>query len=131
MLIVPASDRLVIDAKVAPQNIDQVYAGQAAHVRFSAFNQRTTPEIEASVLRVSADLMVDAVRPGAEVSATGGMPYYSVRLVLTEAELLKLGGLKLVPGMPAEVHITTDERTALSYFAKPLSDQFSRAFRER
>lgn len=130
MLIVPNADRLVIDAKVAPQDIDQVRVGQVGHVRFSAFNQRTTPDMTATVTRVSADLMMEPARNG-EAASAGSIPYYSVRMTLTEDGLKKLGTLKLVPGMPAEVHITTGERTALTYFTKPLTDQFARAFRER
>lgn len=131
MLIVPNADRLVIDAKVAPQDIDQIRVGQLAHVRFSAFNQRTTPDMAATVTRVSADLMVEPQRGGDPAATGGGIPYYSVRLALTEDSQKKLGDLKLVPGMPAEVHVTTGERTALTYFTKPLTDQFARAFRER
>ncbi|MGE0023460.1 MAG: HlyD family type I secretion periplasmic adaptor subunit, partial [Hyphomicrobium sp.] len=130
MLIVPDADRLVIDAKVAPQDIDQVRAGQLGHVRFPAFNQRTTPDVTAEVVRVSADLMMEPAH-GGEAAAGDGAPYYSVRLSLTDAAQKKLAGFRLVPGMPAEVHITTGERTALTYFTKPLTDQFSRAFRER
>ncbi|HEX2839998.1 HlyD family type I secretion periplasmic adaptor subunit [Hyphomicrobium sp.] len=130
MLIVPNADRLVIDAKVAPQDIDQIRTGQLAHVRFPAFNQRTTPDMTATVTRVSADLMMDQQPHPGQVQQ-GAAPYYSVRLTLTEEASKKLGNLRLVPGMPAEVHITTGERTALTYFTKPLSDQFSRAFKER
>ena len=130
MLIVPNADRLVIDAKVAPQDIDQIKIGQIAHVRFSSFNQRTTPDMTASVTRVSADLVMEATRPG-QGAAGGAIEYYSVRLALTDDGIAKLGALTLIPGMPAEVHITTGERTAITYFTKPLTDQFSRAFRER
>ncbi|MDQ8698206.1 HlyD family type I secretion periplasmic adaptor subunit [Hyphomicrobium sp. LHD-15] len=130
MLIVPNADRLVIDAKVAPQDIDQVRVGQIAHVRFSAFNQRTTPDMTATVSRVSADLMMDHAR-AANGAPSEGVPYYSVRLTLTADAQEKLGDLKLIPGMPAEVHIATGDRTALTYFSKPLTDQFARAFRER
>jgi len=130
MLIVPDADRLVIDAKVAPRDIDQLTVGQTAHVLLSAFNQRTTPDLTATVTRISADLLVDQghAEGGAEA---GGTPYYSVRLMLTEDAERKLAGLKLIPGMPAEIHISTGDRTAISYFTKPLTDQFARAFRER
>lgn len=128
MLVVPNADRLVVDAKVEPHAIDQVRVGQLAHVRFSAFNQRTTPEVTAKVTRVSADLLVDQVAQGGGAQS---VPYYSVRLELTDEGRAELGALKLVPGMPAEVHITTGERTVLSYFSKPLTDQFARAFKER
>lgn len=128
MLIVPQTDDLVIEAKVAPQDIDQVRIGQIGHVRFSAFNQRTTPEMKAAVSRISADLTDDRDLNG---TAQSSEPYYSVRLILTEDGKSKLGNLTLIPGMPAEVHITTGKRTALTYFTKPVTDQFARAFRER
>ena len=130
MMIVPDADRLMIDAKVAPQDIDQVRVGQLAHIRFSAFNQRTTPDMTATVTRVSADLMMEQPRAGDPATA-GGVPYYSIRLALTEDGRAKLGALRLVAGMPAEVHVTTGERTAFTYFTKPLTDQFARSFRER
>ena len=123
MVIVPGNDDLVIDARIAPQDIDNVKAAKAAHIRFSAFNQRTTPEFDGIVQRVSADLTRD---PG-----QGAPPYYIARITQPAAELAKLGDLKLVPGMPAEVQINTGERTAMSYFVKPITDQWSRTFRER
>ena len=130
MMIVPDADRLMIDAKVAPQDIDQVRVGQLAHIRFSAFNQRTTPDMTATVTRVSADLMMEQPRAGDPATA-GGVPYYSIRLALTDDSRAKLGALRLIAGMPAEVHVTTGERTAFTYFTKPLTDQFARSFRER
>jgi HlyD family secretion protein len=122
MLIVPAGDRLVIDARLAPQDIDQVRSSQVAVIRFPAFNQRTTPEIQAHIERLSADLSRDQ-----QTNST----YFVARLAVHADQLARLGSLQLVPGMPAEVHIKTGERTALSYFVKPLQDQFSRTFRER
>jgi len=122
MLIVPSGDTLVIEAKIAPQDIDQVRQDQPAFVRFPAFNQRTTPEFGGIVSRVSADLTRE---PQADRA------YYVARITLPDAELRRLGELKLVPGMPAEVHVKTGERTALSYLVKPLTDQIARAFKER
>jgi len=90
-------------------------------VRLSAFSQRTTPELFGKVTRVSADLTKD---PQTQLS------WYTVRVELPESELQRLGKLKLVPGMPAEAHIQTGERTTLSYLIKPLADQFAKAFRE-
>lgn len=121
MLVVPQSDALTIEANVSPQDIDQVSIGQEAVVRLSAFSQRTTPELFGRVTRVSADLTKD---PQTQLS------WYTVRIELPEGELQRLGKLKLVPGMPAEAHIQTGERTALSYLVKPLTDQFAKAFRE-
>jgi HlyD family secretion protein len=127
MLIVPEADKLVIDAKVAPQDIDQIALGQTAFIRFSAFNHRTTPEVTATVTRISADLVAEPAR-GREGD---GVAYYSLRLTMTDEARQKLAGLTLIPGMPVEVHIKTSDRTAISYFTKPLTDQFARAFRER
>lgn len=121
MLIVPEADTLTIEAHVAPQDIDQVVVGQPATVRLSAFNQRTTPELFGEVIRIAADLTQDQ-RTGAT--------YYTARIRLSESETARLKGLKLLPGMPAEVYIRTVDRTALSYLVKPLTDQFARAFKE-
>lgn len=122
MLIVPENDRLVIDARIAPHDIDQVLQSDTALIRFSAFNQRTTPEVEAKLVRVSADLTHDQQT---------NESYYMARLELTEEAFEKLGEQKLFPGMPADVQIKTQSRTALSYILKPLQDQFARAFKER
>lgn len=122
MLIVPEGDKLVIEARIAPQDIDHVRPAHTAFVRFTAFNQRTTPEFTAVVQRVSADLTREA---------QANLTFYVVRLVLLETEVKRMGTLQLVPGMPAEIHIKTAERTALSYLVKPLQDQFARAFREQ
>jgi HlyD family secretion protein len=122
MLIVPEADALTIEAKIAPQEIDQVRLGQAATLRFSAFNQRTTPELNGTVDRVSADLSTDQ-RTGAS--------YYTARIGLPESEIARLDGLRLVPGMPVETFIRTGDRTILSYVTKPFTDQVRRAFRAR
>jgi HlyD family secretion protein len=121
MLIVPEGDALVIEAKIAPQDIDHVRVGQAAFIRFPAFNQRTTPEFNGTVIRIAADLTKDP---------STGQTYFIARFGLTDNEVQRLGKLKLIPGMPAEVHVRTNERTAISYFIKPLRDQFTKAFTE-
>ncbi len=122
MLIVPDDEKLVLEVKVGPQDISQVHMGQEAYVRLTSFNQRTTPEIKGRVSRISADLTRDQ---------QANLAYYVVRLALADDEIKKLGSEKLVPGMPAEVYIETEERTALSYVLKPLFDQIARAFKER
>jgi HlyD family secretion protein len=122
MLIVPEADFLSVDAKVSPQDIDQLYVGQAASLRFSAFNQRTTPEIQGAVSRISADVTSDQ---------RTGQNFYTARISITPDELARLGNVKLLPGMPAEIFAKTYDRSVLSYFTKPLSDQIVRAFRER
>ncbi len=133
MLIVPDADRLVIEARLAPQDIDQVKVGMQANVRFTAFNQRTTPEVTATVLRISADLLKEGTAPGAgpQMTPSNAPTYYVMRLAIDDSEKDKLAGLTLMPGMPAEVHVTSGPRTAFSYFFKPVHDQFTRAFRER
>jgi HlyD family secretion protein len=121
MLIVPEADELILQAQVMPQDIDQVRPGQIAHIRFPAFNSRLTPEVAAEVTQISADTSrIDASSP----------PFYSVRLMISAKELDKLGTNKLKPGMPAEAFIQTEAQTPLTYFLKPLTDQFAHALRE-
>ncbi|WP_140846534.1 HlyD family type I secretion periplasmic adaptor subunit [Paracoccus sp. FO-3] len=120
--IVPEDARLKIGVKFAPASIDQIAVGQTARLRFSAFNQRTTPELEGVMTYVAAAT--------SRVGATGDS-FYAGDIEVGPEELAKLAGLQLVPGMPVEVFVTTEERTAFSYLAKPLTDQFNRAFRER
>ncbi len=122
MLIVPQHDRLMIDVKIAPQDIDQVQPGMQARLRFSAFSQQTTPELDGVVTRLAPDLSRDQIT---------GEIYFTARIAIPDEELEKLGSKKLQPGIPVEVHITTEERTALSYLVKPMADQINRAFRER
>jgi HlyD family secretion protein len=122
MLIVPDADALAVEVKIAPRDIDQVYVGQAASMRFAAFDQKTTPEIEGEVSLVSADLTQDQ---------RTGTSYYTARVLLNPEEVARLGNAKLLPGMPVDVFIKTPGRTALSYLIKPLRDQAERAFKER
>lgn len=121
MGIVPDRDELVIEARVNPRDIEQVMPGQTAMLRFTAFNQRTTPELSGAVSRISAELDRDELT---------GESYYVVRVRIGAGELAKLDGQDLVAGMPVETFLATGERSALSYLFKPLSDQFARAFRE-
>jgi len=121
MLIVPVADDLTVEARVAPQDIDQLKLGQETGLKFSAFNQRVTPELNGNVKEIAADLSLD------ERSGAG---FYAVRIGIARAELKKLKGLTLAPGMPVEVFFSTGNRTMLSYLVKPLADQIDRAFRE-
>jgi HlyD family secretion protein len=122
MLIVPDADLLMVEAKVAPQDIDQLWIGQSAVLRFSAFSQGTTPEINGTLSRISADTTTDQ---------RTGQSYYIARIAVSPEEIARLGAVKLVPGMPVEVFVQTGERKVLSYLMKPLTDQLARAFRER
>ena len=111
-----------VATEIAPRDIDQVYVGQTATMRFAAFNQKTTPEIDGEVSVVSPDITQDQ---------KNGTSYYTARVLLRPEELAKLGSSKLVPGMTVDVFIKTAGRTALSYLTKPLRDQAERAFKER
>lgn len=121
MLIVPEEEGLTIEARIAPVDVDQVTVGRSAKLRLSAFNQQTTPEIAGRVIQVSADVTIDPKT---------GQNYYLARLEMDDRDRRTIGDLKLLPGMPVEVFISTGERTAFSYLAKPLTDQVNRAFRE-
>ncbi|HVG51581.1 MAG TPA: HlyD family type I secretion periplasmic adaptor subunit [Xanthobacteraceae bacterium] len=122
MLIVPESDALSAEVKIAPIDIDQVHIGQKAWLRFSSFNQRITPEIEGEVTLISADLTLDQ---------RTGVGYYTVRIAPTTSGVARLGAVKLVPGMPVDAFLQTGDRTVVSYLMKPLRDQARRAFTER
>ena len=122
MMIVPQADDLSVEAKVNPQDIDKLQVGQKTVLRFSAFNQRTTPELNGKVSRVSADVTADQ---------RSGQSFYTIRISLPANEVARLGEVKLVPGMPVEAFVQTGERTLLSYFMKPLNDQLMRSFRGR
>jgi HlyD family secretion protein len=122
MMIVPQADDLRVEAKVNPQDIDKLQIGQKTLLRLSAFNQRTTPELNGVVTRVSPDVTTDQ---------RTGQSYYTIRVSMPPEELARLGDAKLIPGMPVEAFVQTGDRTMLSYLIKPLSDQLMRTFRER
>ncbi len=122
MMIVPQSDDLQVEAKVNPQDIDKLQIGQKTLLRLSAFNQRTTPELNGVVTRVSPDVTTDQ---------RTGQSYYTIRVSMPPQEVARLGDVRLIPGMPVEAFVQTGDRTMLSYLIKPLSDQLMRAFREK
>jgi len=122
MLVVPDAEKLAVEAKVNPQDIDKVQVGQTAVLRFPAFDTRTTPEIFGKVTRVSADTATDQ---------RTGSSYYTIRVALDREQTARLGNVKLVPGMPVDAFVQTGDRTIISYLMKPLSDQIVRAFREK
>jgi HlyD family secretion protein len=122
MLIVPTATVLAVDAKVAPREIDRLHAGQKVSLRFSTFNQRMTPVIDGHLVRVSADVMEDQ---------RTGISYYTARIDIPTDQLGRLGTVKLLPGMPVETFIATEERTVASYVLKPLTDQVMHVFRQQ
>jgi HlyD family secretion protein len=116
----------VVEARIAPVDIDQIVKGGPVQVRIMAGNQRTTPSVGGVVTQISADLTRE--------TATGGQPgqtYFMTRISINEDSLKTLGELTLVPGMPAEALIETGVRTPLEFLLKPLQEQISRTFRER
>jgi HlyD family secretion protein len=122
MYIVPRDTPLVVRTKIEPIHIDQVYVGQEATLHFSAFDRRTTPEVSGHVIAVSADAIEDQQR---------GIRYYRADIELDDGMKAKLGDkIVILPGMPVEAFISTEERSPLSFFVKPMTDYFNRAFRE-
>ena len=98
-------------------------AGRPEHAAAaSAFNQRTTPEVNGGVTRVSPDVTTDQ---------RTGQSYYTIRVSMAPEEVARLGEVKIIPGMPVEAFVQTGDRTMISYLMKPLSDQLKRSFRER
>jgi HlyD family type I secretion membrane fusion protein len=121
MYIVPQDQPLLVQARVDSIHIDQIRLGQEALLRFTAFDQRRTPDMTGHVAAISADVLVDE---------RTGVNFYEIQLLPTEEDLPKLAGQVLLPGMPVEAFIRTDDRTPISYLTKPLTDYFNRAFRE-
>jgi membrane fusion protein, type I secretion system len=121
MYVVPQDTPLIVRTRIDTIHIDQVHVGQEAILRFSAFDQRTTPELRGHVTDVSADAYSDE---------RTGQNYYKADIELDDKEAEKLAHVTLLPGMPVESFIQTGSRSALSYFVKPLGDYFTRAFRD-
>lgn len=121
MYVVPQGQDLIIAAKIATSDIDQVFIGQETTLRFSGFDAKTTPELTGRVSQISADALMD--------ERTGGL-YYSTRISIPKTEITQLDNRPLLPGMPVEVFIKTAEKSPLEYLTKPFADYFARAFRE-
>lgn len=121
MYVVPQNTPLLVAARVDALHVDQLHQGQEVALRFTAFNQRETPELNGHVINVSADTFTDE---------NTGFTFYRTEVIPDDGQLERLNGQQLLPGMPVEAMIKTDERTPLSYLVKPLSDYFYRAFRE-
>lgn len=121
LYIVPQDRPLVITARIAPIQIDEVRLGQEAELVFPAFSARDTPHLHGKVTLVSADTLTDPQT---------GAAYYTAEVQLAEGEGARLGARALVPGMPVEVYLKTGQRSPLAYLLKPVGDYFARAFRE-
>ncbi len=119
--LVPADTPLIVEGRIRPTDIDRVQAGQTARLRFSAFSARTTPTVQGRVERVSPDAFQDEATREA---------YYAARITVTEAELAKLGEVTLEPGMPVDVLVEGEQRTAWQYLTAPLVDIVEKAWVE-
>lgn len=119
--IVPGEDRLVVSARIRIQDVDNVAVGQTADIRLTAFKMRSTPTLTGEVTYVSADSLTDPV---------SGLPYFRATVSLDDAEIHRLDGKELTPGMPAEVIVKAGERTTLAYLMQPILDSMARAWRE-
>jgi HlyD family secretion protein len=119
--IVPQDRALVIQTRIDPIHVDQVFPGQPVTLRLPAFDARSTPELAGVIIRVSPDALTDA---------STGASFYSAEILPGPGEVQKLEGRVLLPGMPVEACLRTEDRTPLGYLVKPLADYFNRAFRE-
>lgn len=121
MQIIPARDSLVIKGQVMPQDIDQVSVGQATNVVFSALKQSAAPELDGIVSFISADSLTDPIT---------GFPYFEVDIDVADSQLPKLNGQSLIPGMPADIFIQTQERSVFDYLVGPLKNTFKKTMRD-
>ena len=122
LYIIPQNRPLVVAARVDPMHVDQVFVGQNATLRLSGFDQRSTPELAGVVGKLSADAFYDEGT---------GVSYYRAEVLLNPGELSKLpAGKTLIPGMPVESFLRTQDRSPLTYLINPLSDYFAKAMRE-
>ncbi len=131
MIVVPHGSKLVVESRVAPADIDQVTVGQKALLRLVNFNRRMTPELEAYVTVVAADVTIEPASTPNGGIARAQQPYFATRLEITESELGKLDGGRLLPGMQVDAFIKTEERTVLSYLLKPFTARLAHAMREQ
>lgn len=120
MSIAPKTEELIVEARVDPKSVDQIHPGRSARMHFTSFASSVTPTIHGEVKSISSDLLV----------GKNNEQYYLARLEIPSDSLNKEIGRKITAGMPVEVHITTTERAAISYFLKPIADQFNRAFND-
>ena len=121
MEIVPADKTLIVEARIRPEDINHVRAGSPAEVRLTAYQTRTTPLVAGNVNYVSADRLVDT---------QSGAPYYTVHVDVSAGALAEAGNLRMQAGMPAEVYIRTDSRTAFDYIVAPVMSYLRRGMRE-
>jgi epimerase transport system membrane fusion protein len=120
--VVPDQTSLAIEARVRVEDISDLHPGMASEVHFTSYTQRSIPLIHGTVAQVSADRLTDE---------RTGVSYYVVTVDVDKDDLAASPDIKLYPGMPATVMITTHEWTALDYLVGPLAQSFDQAFREK
>lgn len=119
--LVPEGRPLVISTRVPAIHVDQVFVGQSVTLRFPAFDLSDIPDLVGHVTTVSADAFTDEV---------SGASFYRTEVVLNEGEIARLEDRTLLPGMPVEAYIRTEDRTPMTYLLEPIAAYFNRAFRE-
>lgn len=122
MSIVPDSEGFLVEARVPAQDIDNIYPGQQAEIRFSAFNQRRAPVVDGVIQHVSADSFED--------ENTGARYYRALLQVSEQGRDEMTDNMQLLSGMPAEVMIKTGDKTLLAYLAQPVTDMLNRSMRQ-
>lgn len=121
MTFVPKQDALIIEARIDPQDVDEIAAGQDATIRLSSLNQKVTPKLAGKLISVSPDIAVDQQTQ---------KPYYKVHFTVAEGQLAQLPDITVMAGMPVEAYIMTRDRTVLAFLLQPLTDQLAKTFRE-
>lgn len=129
--LVPKTDRMIVNARVRPEDMDLVRAGLPATVRLLPYKQRRTPPIEGTVTYISPDRLIDDRSDNSQPASQLGQPYFLAKIAIDEAALKNMPGVELVPGMPTEVMIKTGKTTVALYALSPILDSFDRAFREK
>lgn len=120
MEIVPTGRAMIVEAKVRPEDIDDVRVGQEATIHFSSVNPRGQSAFTGRVVTLSPTRITEG----------GGQPYFKAQIALDDVDAAAQAGVALQPGLPASVHITTERRSLFSYIFSPFSDALSRSFRE-
>jgi HlyD family secretion protein len=121
MDLVPRQDRLIVTARVRPEDIDVVRPGLSAEVNLLPYNQRRVPRLKGTVTHVSADRLLDK---------RTDQPYYATKIRVQDPRIAEIDGVQIIPGMPAQVFIKTGRGTVALYALRPLLDSFNNAFHE-
>lgn len=120
--IVPDDTKLIVEARVKPEDIDEIDPGMAVNVKLTAYLQSVTPSVDGKIQRISADRLTDE----------SGASYFTAEIVVDPASIARSAhAIRLYPGMPAEIIVPTGQRTALEYILSPISNSMDRAFREQ